>query len=86
MTSTGRTQELGVEYECPNCKSVWNYVQTPNFEVLDSKGGIMKGTSIFFPVLYPKVLADIVEQQPNQTEAKRIRQWTKSKRVKHKRD
>jgi Zn-finger nucleic acid-binding protein len=85
MTSTGRTHEPGVEYECPNCKGVWNYVQTPNFKIISKQGGIIKGTSIFYPVMPPTVLVDIMTQQPNKTQAKRIRQWTKSKRLKHKR-
>ena len=80
MTRSGRTYEPGVEYECPNCKGVWNYVEKPNFEI-DITNGIIKGKSIFYPVLYPNVLADIVSQRPNKTQAKRIRQWSKSKRL-----
>jgi hypothetical protein len=83
--ATGRTYEPGVEYECPNCKGVWNHVETPNFKIISEQGGIIKGTSIFYPVMPPTVLVDIMNQQPNKTEAKRIRQWTNSKRLKHKR-
>jgi len=81
MTNTGRTYEPGVEYECFNCKGVWNYVETPNFEIVSKKNGVIKGTSIFYPVVPPSVLVDIMEQQPNKTQAKRIRQWAKSKRL-----
>jgi hypothetical protein len=78
--------EPGVEYECLNCKGVWNYVEAPNFQNISKQGGIIKGTSIFYPVIPPKILADIMAQQPNKTQAKQTRQWAKSRRLKRKRD
>jgi transposase-like protein len=63
MKTTGRTHKPGVEYECLNCKGVWNYVEQPNFEIISSKNGIIINGYIFYPVLYPKVLADIVLQR-----------------------
>ena len=84
MSKTGRTYELGCEYACPNCKAVWNFVEKPDFNVISKRDGIMIGSSIFFPVVFPNVLRDIVEQQPNKTEARRIKKWAKAKRLKKK--
>jgi transposase-like protein len=70
MKSTGRTHEPGIEYKCTNCNGVWNYVNKPNFEVISKKNGIIKGNSIFYPVSYPRVLADIVEQQHDKKQKK----------------
>lgn len=84
MNLTGRVHEPGIEYECPNCKGVWNYVEKPDFTIINKKNGIMKGTSIFYPVMPPKVLVDVMEQQPNMTQTKKIKRWGKSKQVKRK--
>lgn len=71
MRSTGRIDDPGVEYECTNCCGVWLYVESPNHEILSMKNGVLKGNSIFFPVLFPRVLADIIEQQYDKKQKKR---------------
>jgi hypothetical protein len=83
MNTTGRTFEPGVEYECPNCKGNWNYVETPDFNVQSKKNGTIKGKSIFYPVMPPKVIADIIEQRPNKAQLKRIKKWAKDKQLKN---
>ena len=85
MKSTGRKVEPGVEYECPNCKGIWIYVEKPDFNILSKKNGTLKGNSIFYPVMPPKVIADIIEQRPNKTQLKRIKKWAKDKQLKRKR-
>ena len=60
MKTTGRTHKPGIEYKCLNCQGVWIYVEKPNFKILDKKNGIIKNGGIFYPVLYPRVLADIL--------------------------
>jgi len=81
MKSTDRIDDPGVEYKCTNCGGFWLYVENPEPEIINMKHGILIENSVFFPVYYPRVLADILEQRPNKSQAKRIRQWVKSKRL-----
>lgn len=84
MSKTGRKYEPGYEYACPNCKAVWNFVEKSDYSFSSQWNGEVIGSSIFFPVVLPNVLMDIVEQQPNKAEAKRIEKWAKARRLKKK--
>jgi hypothetical protein len=71
MTAMGRKHEPGIEYECPNCKGIWNYVEKLDFELINPKNGISSEKGMFFPVMPPSILKDIMEQQPNKSQTKK---------------
>jgi Zn-finger nucleic acid-binding protein len=70
MSCTGRIDNPGVEFRCNNCGGVWLYVENPEPEIINMKHGILIENSVFFPVYYPKVLEDILEQQHDKKQKK----------------